>query len=504
MGDKATRVPPWLNAKEAARGQVTYSPDAARVKVVRRIFDLCLQGLSAELIAHRLNIEDVATFGRSKQWSRSSIASILRSTAVLGQVAKHKSEQAEQSSQGSRQRTAKPFPQIIDDKTYRLAQLPLAERISRYAKLKKSNAINLFSKLVWDVATEKPMRFEHGKAGPQLISATASDEPQFVVAYDCLEQRFLQHLDMLPLSQATPKQQGDKDRTLADVSSEVRTLEKHLISFEKAQGGGLNPESRKAIKEAKSELQRRRRSLAALESDDQHAVRKSKDAIADYCKSLALGEDLSPHRRKLRKLLPQWIKRVYVLPLKVGVTDAAVVKVELASGACIDFRIATKDHKECSVDWPKALNEDIAHWAKWPAASRKRHWTHQLTVKQKRILELDKLGLSVELIAYRSKLPIAEVARELKELGKTRPAVTTVGKGRPMIWWEEHKEWVRFYNGSDYRVSAAELMRVYPKSAVAPTEEGTRKAVNQWWNSWGGGWSYAKSAHRSAKAKRKK
>lgn len=81
-GKKLTgKCPAWLSL---ASDRKSFIADKSRVKVIRRIFDLTLDGHGKSVITRRLNGEGVATFGESQGWHPSYVQKILENEAVCG------------------------------------------------------------------------------------------------------------------------------------------------------------------------------------------------------------------------------------------------------------------------------------------------------------------------------------------------------------------------------------------------------------------------------------
>lgn len=83
--------PAWL-VLDAKTGIFHEVPE--RVLVVRRIFDMTLEGIGQGVIAQTLNREGVPVFGRGRHWHRTYIAKILNNPAVLGVFVPHVQDQS--------------------------------------------------------------------------------------------------------------------------------------------------------------------------------------------------------------------------------------------------------------------------------------------------------------------------------------------------------------------------------------------------------------------------
>lgn len=119
--------PAWLDL-DRKTGVFHEVPE--RVQVVRRIFDMTLQGVGQGVIAQALNREGVPVFGRGMHWHRTYIAKILDNPAVRGVFVPHVQDQ----SSGKLVRLAlEPvpnyYPAIIDADTMERLQSMRAESV---------------------------------------------------------------------------------------------------------------------------------------------------------------------------------------------------------------------------------------------------------------------------------------------------------------------------------------------------------------------------------------
>ena len=92
-----------------------------RAEVVRRIFQLALQGKGPTLIARALNEDGIETFGKSNGWHVSYIKKILRNRAVLGEFQPHiKKKGGERKPAGDLMPDY--YPQVVSERDFSLVQ----------------------------------------------------------------------------------------------------------------------------------------------------------------------------------------------------------------------------------------------------------------------------------------------------------------------------------------------------------------------------------------------
>jgi len=160
-----SRCPEWLSL-DKERGEFHVIEE--RAEIVRRIYDMTLDGIGKRKIAMTLNEEGVKPFGRSKGWQYSYVHKILESEAVIGRYQPHKMQEVD----GKRRRV--PVGEPIED--YFPAIIPL-ETFLRAEKIRKSKAIpganvgkrysNLFTGIAYCGACGGTMHFENKGKSPK-------------------------------------------------------------------------------------------------------------------------------------------------------------------------------------------------------------------------------------------------------------------------------------------------------------------------------------------------
>ncbi|EGQ7739937.1 recombinase family protein [Vibrio parahaemolyticus] len=136
------RPPDWL--VQASQG---YDLIPERVAIIRRIFQLTIDGLGAIAISKLLNREGVPTWGRSKTgWQTTYIKKLLRTRTVLGEYQPHKTVNRKREPDG--EPIHGYYPPIIDPQTFRKADLAIRSRDRRPVSVRKAAVNNIFTGLV--------------------------------------------------------------------------------------------------------------------------------------------------------------------------------------------------------------------------------------------------------------------------------------------------------------------------------------------------------------------
>jgi DNA invertase Pin-like site-specific DNA recombinase len=119
------RVPAWI-AVNSDRTALNLIPE--RAKIVKRIFELFINGKGKHAIAAQLNTDHVPTFGRAGHWQSTYVHKILNNRAAIGELIPHTMEFDET---GKKKRTPQDpvpgyYPPVVDEETFERAQALLS------------------------------------------------------------------------------------------------------------------------------------------------------------------------------------------------------------------------------------------------------------------------------------------------------------------------------------------------------------------------------------------
>lgn len=109
-----------------------------RAATVKRIFELCLQGLGSTAISQTLNAEAHATFNKGKRWGTTAVLTILQNRAAIGELALKDGGDP----------IPGYFPAVVDVETFESAHAMIAAR--KTGSIPKQSAhFNVWGKLVF-------------------------------------------------------------------------------------------------------------------------------------------------------------------------------------------------------------------------------------------------------------------------------------------------------------------------------------------------------------------
>ena len=144
---KLPQIPNWLNQNKT--GEILV--DEKKAATVIRIFDMFVnQKISSSSIHKKLNQENVPIISKKKtssKWQKDYISRILRNQAVIGFTEFYETTIDPETHRKKRilikNSAAKIYPQIIDDETFKTAQIKL-NQVKKYQK-GRIGTVNLFS-----------------------------------------------------------------------------------------------------------------------------------------------------------------------------------------------------------------------------------------------------------------------------------------------------------------------------------------------------------------------
>jgi DNA invertase Pin-like site-specific DNA recombinase len=483
--------PGWLRPKRNDAGKVVgYEIIEQHASTVRRIFKLCIEGLGLDGIAKELNRSATPTFGRGAAWGRSSIDKVLYNRSVLGEHQPHSSVVLDGKDFRSTARvaTGEPvkdyFPRIIDDKTFERAALAIQKRRVHRSGAGERTASNLFSGLLWDARTGAKLHVADKGHGLQLVSADSVKglAESVYVPYKIIERGFVAFVDRMPLDMLAPKSNGGLDKEIRELRKEIESLSMQVDKIRSKLRLNTTDVLLDLLVERDAELKDKRLSLENLERQTGTSATMAAKTSLEVLKLMgsAKGEELVRLRQKLRNELRYWLKRVTVLPLRLGSVKAAIVAAELANGERIDFRVADEP-----IEWPKELDDaDVLEFAKWPKVLQRVDW-EVLSVRDKGIIEMADAGHPIELIAAEHNIGVSGVSRILIRHGRRRRERSKLGRDRQMTWSQTARGWSRSFAGKRYYVGVGTLKSLYPRLVKSDDEAGSLKAANRWWTEHG-------------------
>lgn len=165
---KISACPGWLNLSED-RHSFIFVPDKA--EIVRKISELSIGGLGSYSIANHLNRQNLPAFGPSPKWDHTTIDSMLRNRATVG-------EYQPKSWAGGRKKgipVGDPvpgyYPAVIDEATFQAAQIARQRNLATGRGRKGLNITNIFTGLTTCAYCASPVKFHSTGNSKSLICA---------------------------------------------------------------------------------------------------------------------------------------------------------------------------------------------------------------------------------------------------------------------------------------------------------------------------------------------
>jgi len=342
------RLPGWVKCED---GKLVL--DKERSALVRRIYQLAIDGAGAATIAKQLNAENVPVMGRAAMrergwrekeldgkklkmipvaWSNVGVNFILTTRAVLGEYAPYRTDRTKE--------TGEPvpnyYPAVIDEKTFYAAQAAMKTR-AVVGRGRRGKHVNLFAGIIYDARDGGPITYRHqepyGILTPSRAMQGLAKTRSFPV--EEFEDAILSELAELKASDIEGKN-GHKDE-LATLAGKKEEYEELLKTWE-AKMSDVRIADRVAANLAKWTDE-----LAKVNAKIAEAQRKAASPLSEALgglKTLAdlLAKDNSDEMRlKVRAALRQCIESVHCVFVGTTTKRLAAVRVQFRD---------TKEHRD--------------------------------------------------------------------------------------------------------------------------------------------------------------
>lgn len=483
-------VPPaWIKVVKGDDGKPTgYEVIEEKAAIVKRIFQLALDGYGYMMIVRKLNDEEVPAF-RGKLWQKSSIDRLLHNVSVLGHYQPQSTVVIDSETDQYVSTARAPvgpmirghFPKIIDQKTFDKVQRMIAGRINASPGQSVDNCRNLFSGVLRDARRpEVSWTFtDKGEksGGPSIMcQLTSDDSPVRAIRYQLLEDGFMAHLALLDIARLFPASEN-----LDQLGRELDSLQlmiNHIDSKIAEQSKNYNARTVDSLLDQKLQYVDQKQKLedrvAAAGSPPSAAATETLTCVRKLRR--LSGDDKIQMRRKVRELVRGWVKTIYCLPMRMGrKTRGGFFSIELISGQWIHMRCFSDD-----VCFPPELDGlNAVDFNGWPKASRKLVWDAPQAMDQKILAYSDETPL--QSIADALGISVTQVSRTLKRAGRSRGTRTDKGNSdEHMTWFPGGRGWTRVIKGKRYYIPLSKLKKTYPKLYKDDTREGSCAAANRW------------------------
>jgi hypothetical protein len=218
---KISACPSWLELSKD-RSSFVFVPE--RAKIVRMIFELSIGGLGSYAIADRLTRQKIAPFGASEKWDHTTIDSMLRNRAMLGE--------RQPRSWGGRGKKGAPvgepisnyYPAVVDEATFQAAQVARQRNLSVGRGRKGNNVANIFTGLTTCLYCGSAVKFHSHGESKSLICAKVLEDAGCIRAgwsYGNFESSVLSFLGHpLLLERLT----GDRQKVVAGLAGDIKRL----------------------------------------------------------------------------------------------------------------------------------------------------------------------------------------------------------------------------------------------------------------------------------------
>lgn len=317
-----------------------------RVKVVRRIFRLAIDGNGLHAICKTLNQDNIPPIGRGKEWCCSYIARILRSRAVLGEFQPHVIQDGKRVPTGE----ALPayYPPVVDEATFHQAGAALDAR--RNQKGPRGKYVrNLFTGLLRDARDGRTVVTNSESDSSRTVKLVSSGAQRgkegstyLTFPYEAFEAAILSRMAELKAADVVPGAAGDAPDEVAALSGRAQELD-HKIgrTMERLKGDADFDAGwqllRQLEEEKKDALARLSRAQAKAATDETVVLGETQSLL----KLLAdtEGDERVGLRTRIKARIAQLVSEMWMLTVRRGRVRLCAVQVFFAAGGSRTFLI---------------------------------------------------------------------------------------------------------------------------------------------------------------------
>jgi DNA invertase Pin-like site-specific DNA recombinase len=212
-------LPAWIKYNETTE---KLEPIKDRTKVIKQIFDMCIETCGLYGIAKHLNESKVPVFGKGKIWYRSYISKIINNRAVLGEFQPHKFINGKRQPEG--ECIPDYFPKLIDEHTFHLAHASIARRNNSDKGRKGENFVNIFSGIAYCGGCGSKMSARNrGRKNAKTLICTSKKEGGSCATSELdmktVEDRVLTHLLEVDFGKIINKHESKSTAIQAEITS---------------------------------------------------------------------------------------------------------------------------------------------------------------------------------------------------------------------------------------------------------------------------------------------
>ncbi len=308
--------PRWLKSKPDRSGFVFVND---KVRTVRKIVRLYLDGLGAHLIAEKLNNGGHAPLGHGRQWDAGQIKHVLTHEALIGRKQPMRFDTVD----GRRVKVpdGEPitdyFPAVLDEQTWDRLQYELSIR-STNTQPRKQTVRNLFPGSIISVwnGKESVWKLHSTKEGKTTIFCTRphkGKKKRYHLPYHVIERAVLLHLQELDPAQLIGKSASHQDQ-IDVISGRIAQHERQLRETERGLTEAYSKTLAKVAQRLEEEIRDGQERLAELLSERQNVTTERIADLKDLVARLdgATGDNLISLRRKLKVRLQTLIERLQI------------------------------------------------------------------------------------------------------------------------------------------------------------------------------------------------
>lgn len=341
-------VPAWLDVKD---GKIV--ADSAKAQIVRRVFDMALEGHGITAIVKSLNREKTAIGWRRDYWQRSYVSKILHNRAVIGEFQPHRLTHRD--GKRLREPAGDPikgyYPAVVSEQDFYAAQAGLKTRKTHTGPSGKF--VNLFKGQLFDAQDKAPLQIQ--TKGTRAYASAAAIDGRSRRASIAFPVAAFETAFVLVISESTDLQLKDTraaelGRELQAVAGKLQAVAKRISMINAALADTDNDVPAGMIP-ALSKLNDERMNLAAqsetiqqqLASARMGSPAEAREHVAKLAAGVMTGRMSDATRFELQQAIGQLVERIDCKTSRAGAKTECGVVVTLKNGATVRYAVGVKN-----------------------------------------------------------------------------------------------------------------------------------------------------------------
>ncbi|HVK16577.1 MAG TPA: recombinase family protein [Fimbriiglobus sp.] len=331
--------------------------DRAKAAVVRRIYQMAIDGFGISTIVKRLNAEGVSSLANRRRksgastWSISTVYHLLKTRTVLGEYQPYTQHGVKPVSrvQGGPppKRTRVPdgpplpgyYPAVVTESVWFAAQAALTRRFVPRARGRTGAVVNVFAGLLTDARDGGPLHVQYNSNGRYVVPDSAKKGLLSWASFPAepFETAILSRLKEIDPAEVLPFRDGGG--SVVVLTDKLTTIVGRIARIQAALGDDEVEAAVRKLRELEAEKKTVTEELAVVQAEVAAPPAGAWGECRSLVDALATATDVVDTRTRLRSALRRTVEGIWCLFMRRGRDRVAAVQVRFVGGHHRDYLI---------------------------------------------------------------------------------------------------------------------------------------------------------------------